>query len=304
MKKHTPKILGNAEFVGDFEAGTSDWHGARSEGIGGSEIGTILGLNPWESAFTLWHKKLGNISDELDENWMIRFGKAFEEPILKLFAEEHPELEIFTTGTYRNRELIFMHANPDAIARNRNTGEWVIIEIKFARSGWAEPPQHYRAQVNHYLSIFGWTTGYLVGVAGGEWEEHVIKADAFELSAQTAAAKRFWEYVLNETPPNWDGSKMTYELVRKLHPDIDGSDVDITDLAQELVDAKDAYDAAELRFNKIRSEVVDRMDKAKTGYAAIHGTPIKVATRQARGLGVPYLVIDKQASKNLKERNV
>ena len=45
--------------LGWFEPGTSDWHAARANGIGGSEIAAVLGLSPYESRFSLWHRKKG-----------------------------------------------------------------------------------------------------------------------------------------------------------------------------------------------------------------------------------------------------
>jgi hypothetical protein len=46
LHKYIADELGNAEFIGDFEPDTPDWHQLRLQGVGGSEIGTILGLNP------------------------------------------------------------------------------------------------------------------------------------------------------------------------------------------------------------------------------------------------------------------
>jgi hypothetical protein len=40
---HTPKKFNNAELLGVFADGSDEWHAARDEGIGGSDIGTILG---------------------------------------------------------------------------------------------------------------------------------------------------------------------------------------------------------------------------------------------------------------------
>lgn len=291
MEKHIPTKIGTAVLLGDFEPNSVDWHGARSEGIGGSEVGTILGYNPWESAFTLFHKKAGNISDELEQNWMIRFGKAFEEPILKLFAEEHPELELFTTGTYKHADMPWMHANPDAIARHRETKEWFIIEIKYARAGWTQVPAHYYAQVTHYLDVFGWQRGYLVGVAGSNWEEHVIEPDDFEKQVQRDAIKRFWEYFLSNRAPDWDGSKSTYETVRSLHPQIDNDSVRVdSELVNFIQEKAKAVEELTAELTQAKSQLLDKMGRAKYAHVDEAGQEV-VAQRQARGTGKPFLVM-------------
>ena len=53
MALHAPEDFNGAKLLGVFESGTSEWHEARADGIGGSEVGTILGLNPWESPYYL-----------------------------------------------------------------------------------------------------------------------------------------------------------------------------------------------------------------------------------------------------------
>ena len=60
--------------LGVYDSGSAEWNELRSKGIGGSEIGTIMCFNPWESAFALWAKRTGQIPDPL---WMGgRFGSV------------------------------------------------------------------------------------------------------------------------------------------------------------------------------------------------------------------------------------
>ncbi|MDQ3578214.1 MAG: YqaJ viral recombinase family protein, partial [Actinomycetota bacterium] len=62
-------------FVGDFAPGSPEWHAARAQGLGGSEIAAVLGLSPWESRFSLWHRKTGTASPVV-ENDIMYWGKA------------------------------------------------------------------------------------------------------------------------------------------------------------------------------------------------------------------------------------
>jgi hypothetical protein len=92
MELYAPQEFNKAKLLGVFENGSPEWHEARLSGIGGSEIGTIMGLNPWESAFTLWHKRAGLIETEQLTSMAVRLGNKLETPVLEIFAEEHPEL--------------------------------------------------------------------------------------------------------------------------------------------------------------------------------------------------------------------
>lgn len=278
----------NATYLGTFSPNTPEWHELRAKGIGGSEIGTIVGLNPWESAYTLWHKKKGLIEDSVTQNWSIRFGNAFESPILQMFAEEHPELEIIETGTWQSNEHEWMHANPDALGWNAEKQEWVVIEIKTARSSWASLPPAYYAQVQWYMSVLGIKTAYVAAVAGWTWTEEFVEYDGFVASTYKAAAYRFWEYLQTDVKPDWDGSNSTYETVRALHPQISDESVELpAELYHLLYFSNEEYAVAQKEYNLAKSRVLDAMGKSK--YATVDD--VVVAQRQARGDGNPYLVV-------------
>lgn len=282
--------ISEGRYVSNHESSSTEWHEERAKGIGGSEVGSIVGLNPYESAYTLWHKKKGLIQDDFQTNWSIRFGNAFERPILELFAEEHPELHIFETGTFHNMHEDWMHANPDGLAWDSETGEWQIVEVKTARSGWDEVPPHYKAQVYWYMAVLGLKKATIVAVAGWNYVEHVFEYDDFEGETYKTAARRFYESLKGDTPPDWDGSQSTYQTVRLLTPGISDESVEIPqELASRLLQNNANFEEAQKELNKIKSQVYDAMGYAK--YATVEGEV--VAQRQARGFGKPYLVIRK-----------
>jgi hypothetical protein len=84
----------------------------------------------------------------------------------------------------------------------------------------------------------------------------------------------------------------TYEAVRQLHPEIDDEEVEI-DGGFRLLAAQQAHDATLQQLNKMKSEVLGLMGRAKYAYIEHEGEKFRVASRQARGQGTPYLVIAK-----------
>jgi putative phage-type endonuclease len=292
MELHAPADFNGAKLVGVFESGTSEWHEARADSLGGSEIGTIMGLSQWESPYALWAKKTGKIENPPLTNWAVRFGQAFEEPILKLWAEEHPEYEVFTTGTYQDCDNSFLHANPDALARHRKTGEWLVVEVKTARTSFEALPANYEAQVRHYMMVMKIDRAVVVAVAGMTWQEFWVERDEFTEQVQLDQAKRFLAHIVNDTKPDYDGAESTYEVIRKLHPLIDDTEIEIDGLHQ-LALAQQEFDAAESKFNQMKSWVLDLMGNAKHAYIVADGQQIRLASRQARRDGVPYLVVKK-----------
>jgi hypothetical protein len=61
----------------------------------------------------------------------------------------------------------------------------------------------------------------------------------------------------------------------------------------QLALAQDEFDAAEAKLRKMKSWVLDLMGKSKYAYIVADGKQIRVASRQARGDGLPYLVVKK-----------
>lgn len=279
----------DAVWVGDAPSGSDEWHAMRRTGIGGSDIGTIMGLNPWESAFSLWAKRTGQIADPPVDNWSVKFGHAFEEPILRMWQTENPDWEVFRTGTWRHPNFDYLVANPDALARHRDTGEWIVVEVKTSRSFWDDVPPAYRAQVMHYMDVMGVDRSVIVAVAGWQWEERWIERDDFEVDVQRTVARQFWDHLVQVVKPEWDGSRSTYEAQRQLHPEIEDSEIDLGDAGRVLVRAQANMEAAERKLMKAKSEVLGLMGNARHGI--VDG--VRVASRQARGNGTPWLVIKK-----------
>lgn len=292
MELHAPAEFNGAKLVGVFESGTSEWHEARAYSLGGSEIGTIMGLNPWESAYALWAKKTGKIENPPLTNWAVRFGQAFEQPILELWQQEHPEYEVFVTGTYQDCEHDFLHANPDALARHRETGEWLVVEVKTARTSFEALPATYEAQVRHYMMVMKIDRSVVVAVAGMTWQEFWVERDEFTEQVQLDYAKKFLSHIVNDTKPDYDGAESTYEVIRKLHPDIDETEIEIDGLHQ-LALAQAEFDEASAKFMHMKSWVLDLMGNAKHAYIVADGEKIRLASRTARKDGVPYLVVKK-----------
>lgn len=291
MKVHAPQKFNGAKLVGVFDSGTSEWHEARADSIGGSEIGTWLGLNQYESPYALMAKKLGLIENPPINNWSVRFGQKFEQPILELFQEEHPDFEVFTTGTYSHAKFPFMHANPDALAKVN--GEWVIVEVKTSKNYWYEIPPSYIAQVRQYMAVMNVQRAVIIGVVNMSWVEHWIERDEFEEQVIIDKAHEFYEMFKNGELPSFDGAESTFEAVRKMHPQITDEEVEI-DGGHYLVEAQEKLDAAQAELNEAKSRVMSIMGNARHAYVEHDGQKYRIASRQARGMSAPYLVINKK----------
>jgi len=61
--------------------GTPSWHQFRLNGIGGSEVGSILNLNKWETAARIYHEKIGNLEPQTEDTEFMFWGRRHEDAI-------------------------------------------------------------------------------------------------------------------------------------------------------------------------------------------------------------------------------
>src|SRR6185312_5973131 len=101
-----------AVLVGAYEPGTEAWAKLRQRRLGGSEISVVFGYSPYESPFSLWHRKRGTITDELD-NDLTWWGRQLEDDVAARFAYMHPNCRLVTVGTYVNRDRDYQLISTD-----------------------------------------------------------------------------------------------------------------------------------------------------------------------------------------------
>jgi putative phage-type endonuclease len=276
----------DAVLLGDFANGSQEWHDLRDEpgAIGGSDIAPIAGLSQWESAITKWAKKTKQIPDEITPNMSMRLGTKLEAPILEIFTEEHPELTVWETGTWANKEHPWARSNPDGIYQTED-GHFGIVEVKFSRDYWTAVPQAYRAQVLWYMKVFGIRRAKLVALAGSSYQEYDIEWDEFEAQILWDAAVRFREACLEMKMPYWDGSNSTLETIRALSPGITDTEVDLDELGMHYINSVTELDKATAKMTELKARVIQAMDGAKRGL--IFGE--HWLSLRSRAGGAPYL---------------
>ncbi|MGW5175848.1 YqaJ viral recombinase family nuclease [Streptomyces sp. NPDC004082] len=281
--------------LGWFEPGTDQWHGARADGIGGSEIAAVVGLSPHESRFSLWHRKKGLIGP-VEESEEMYWGKEHEPAICRRFAREHPELDVTPAPTYCHPDRPWQVANPD-----RHAGP-DLFEAKTARddTGWgkegtSEIPVHYRAQCLHYMDVTGARRCWVgVLIAGSEYREYAVDYDEDEARILREAGARFMDDLAHDVRPDIDGHSATYQALREIPDGLDPVDVEIdTVLRDRFYAAQDTFWAAEDELTTCKGLLLDAIG---TGQRAVCERA-RVATRTVRN-GSTYSLMPARTRRN------
>jgi putative phage-type endonuclease len=281
----TQKIeaLRAGKFLGKFEHGSKKWHEAR-KGIGGSDIASVMDLNPWKSAYTLYCEKTGLIDSNIEPSMPMKLGTAFEPVIRQLFQEANSDwLTVHETGTWASLEDPRAVANVDGIIEWKN-GKLSVLEIKFTRQYWDELPEHYNLQVQHYLWVLGLDSAMVVAVAGGDWKEFEVVRDDSLIETMKTRLQAFYGFLDSKTAPDYDGSESTYETVRELSEGIEEGELELGSMWSNLLQAKLEFDQWDKQFKAHKSAVLAFMNGTK--YGLFQGE--KVIALQARN-GKPFI---------------
>jgi putative phage-type endonuclease len=217
--------------LGAFTPGTPEWDEARAGlCITATEIAAVMGLSPWQSCFSLWHKKAGLPTPPFVTNPAVEWGNRLEAAVARKAADEHPELDLQETGTWRHVDRAWQRATPDRIAADR------LVECKTSPfgDGWGESgsdefPIHYRCQVIWQQDTTGLTEPAILAVLIGGWDfrEYVIEYDADDAKAMRDAAEVFLDTVRRGERPPIDGADATYQTIRVQHEGLEDVDVQV-----------------------------------------------------------------------------
>ena len=206
--------------------------------IGGSNIASILGQNPYESAHSLYLQLTGELPPK-EENDAMRWGKELESEVAKDFAADHPEYEIEPHGMVTHPDYDFLIASPDRILL-QNGKPVGVLEIKTTDVGTRNQfveftdniPFHFLCQLTWYLGMMKLSFGYVAvrfrqsgRRAPAGHSEHPVKFAPDLFDFMVSQAVEFWNtHVIPRIPPEMTKpDAATVEYYRRRERDKDKS---------------------------------------------------------------------------------
>lgn len=257
-----------------------EWLRERQKGIGGSDIGAILGLNKYKTAFEVYLEKTEPILEVGEQSESAYWGDKFEEVVAKEFEKRTGKKVRRDRRHFQNKDYPFMVANID----RRIVGENSILECKTANQyltkEWEseEVPPSYLLQVQHYLAVTGASKGYIAVLIGGQkfiWKE--INRDEELINIIIEAEKEFWKMVQDKTPPALDGSSAAEKWVNEKYKNVnEGETINLDSSWRELLnqrkELKEYRDNVEKEIKEIENQLKQNIKHAE--YANVPGYSI------------------------------
>lgn len=249
-----------------------EWLEYRRKGIGGSDAGAVLGLNPYRSAFDVYADKLSLIPEK-EDNEAMRQGRDLEQYVSERFEEYSGKKVHRVNSILKNSKYPFAFANIDRAVSGEKAGleckTAKTLSIKRYKNG--EFPEEYYCQCMHYIMVTGYRKWYLaVLILGSDFKVFEIERDEDEIKALSEAESRFWnENVKNQIPPPPKGMSSENEAINNMFPNsTSGTVCDLspfTTKLKRLTDLKNLISECEQEKKQLEQEIKLYMKDCEIG---------------------------------------
>lgn len=251
-----------------------EWLKERQCGIGGSDVGAILGVNKYKTPFEVYLEKTEPITEVTEQSESAYWGDQFEEVVAKEFEKRTGKKVRRDRKHYKHKDYPFMVANID----RRVVGENAILECKTANqylaSEWQddEIPASYLLQVQHYLVVTGAKVGYIAVLIGGQkfiWKE--VQRDEELIEIIIEAEKNFWKMVQDKTPPALDGSSAAENYLKEKYKQAESEKAielgfEYKDKIKAYFELKEQKDLLENQIKEIENQIKFELKDAEIGF--------------------------------------
>lgn len=264
-----------------------DWLRSRKRGIGGSDAAAILGLDPYRTIHDVYADKISaNITQ--DDNPHMKRGRKLEQLIIAEYSELHPEDMIVSTTPAVHPQHSWMIGTPDGQIISPHKKGRGIVEVKcpakyaFEKIKLEGVPANYVIQMQHYLTITGFTWGRFAIFNADSWEMITVDVEAFndaEKAAYIEALEAFWnEHVIPRVPPPADPKEHRVVL-----PKVEGAlksreDDAFAQAVSALAQAQESEKEAKSLVESAKAAVLDVINKEHGVYESdeyrVYYTPV------------------------------
>lgn len=179
----------------------AEWLEGRGKGLGASEAGTVLGLNPFCTPYQLWRYKKGLDAPQA-ENFAMRAGHYLEDAVSLFFRDESGAQIIKASTedfTILDTERPWLRVSPDRTfwrpEAKHNEQSKAILECKTTQLQVDADnlPKHWFCQIQMNMGVSGYHDGALAWLTmGREFGYRDIEFD-----------KEFWDWMSGELTEYW-----------------------------------------------------------------------------------------------------
>ena len=266
-----------------------EWLNLRKQGIGSSEVGTILGVNPYETPYQLWRRKMG-FDPAVEETFAMKAGHYLEDAVSMFFADATGyEIDKGSAGDWLavSDAKSFMRVSPDRIYLKGGNTDKGILECKTTQMDIErdDVPQHWFAQLQYQLGVAEIQQGSLAWLISGRkfgYKEYAFNQEFFEMLSERV--ERFWvDNILGQQAPEAANvDDIVLRSPRHVVGKMASATPELIEACAEIKQLKDERAAMNERKIALESQVKMAMDDAESLVASdMSGKPVVLATWKA-----------------------
>lgn len=226
------------KLVKTLELDRDEWLSVRKGGIGSSDAGAAVGLNPYKSPLELWLEKTGRDAnlprtDPNDETSPMYWGTLLEPIVAAHYTRRTGHRVRRINAVLQHPKEPWMLANIDREVIGAPDVQ--VLECKTAGLNGARlwkdgVPEYVQLQVMHQLAVTGKRAADVaVLICGQELQVHRIDRDEALIAQLIELERQFWQYVERDRAPPADGSDSADLALRCLYPRDSGQTLDLSD---------------------------------------------------------------------------
>lgn len=258
--------------TGDMER--EQWLDIRRNGIGGSDISAICGLNKYKSPVDVYLDKTNSLPQSDMQSEAAYFGNLFEDLVAKEFEKRMEKRVRKRNALLQHKDYPFMLANVDRLVIGEKAGLECKTASEYKLKLWDEDkvPQEYILQCQWYMAVTGLPKWYIAVIIGGnKFVTKEVEKDEELIDYLIEIAKNFWEnHVMKNIPPSVDGSSACTLLLNELYPKSkEGAEVSLQEEAYDLINKREELrnlsKEVEMQINECENKIKEMLKDYEIG---------------------------------------
>lgn len=257
-----------------------EWHANRRRVITGTDIASIMGENPYQSAFELWLSKKGELERQPD-NKAMRIGRIVE-PGLRMDATQRYGEVMDCPNMLQSTKWSIMGGTPDGLrvwapwlfefktAGYKNA--WATLDL--SRTSWGQEgtdqvPPHYLYQCMWYMGLTGADQCNLVALISNHGIlEYIIPRDQELIEYMVEQAQEWWQvHVVKDIQPDLEWSPKVEDWIKRRYPTTDKTkiieaDAETSGMIREYRSIRSHLKQLEAEEKQLKLELLERVGDA------------------------------------------
>ena len=246
-----------------------EWLKCRERGIGSSEVATIMGVNPYDTPYQLWRRKLGMDAPK-QENFAMKAGHYLEDAVAQFWSDASERKVIKRSAAdfiIQDNERPYLQASPDRTYWIGKSDKG-ILECKTTQRKVDKDdlPMYWFCQLQYQMGIMRAEQGslaWLISAREFDYKDFVLVPDFYAEIVEMV--EKFWtDNILGKQEPELLD---TADVMTKYKTSTQGKEIladkETIKMLETIVEMKDIVDEYQSLIDDCEAKIKVKMGDAE-----------------------------------------